>query len=164
MFKKKFSPSMVVALLALFVALSGTAVAGSGLILGSSIKNGTVAASKLTPNAVKYLKGQRGIAGPAGNDGIDGAVGPAGPAGPSGGFDPAKVQIVQSDNVSIAAGGVGTANVQCPGGTTIIGGGGVDIGVGIWQDVPSGNGWQVGGQSFSSVAGYVRAYAFCAAP
>jgi len=44
---KRPSPSMIVACLALVFALGGTAVAASGLINGSKIKNGTITGAKL---------------------------------------------------------------------------------------------------------------------
>jgi hypothetical protein len=160
----KISPSMFVALLALFITLGGTAIAANGLISGTQIKNHTIAASKLTPNALNSLRGQIGPAGVPGAGGVQGIQGVPGAIGANGGFNPAKVTIVQSDSVPIAAGAIGTANANCPAGTTVIGGGGVNVGVGIWQDVPAGNGWQVGGESYTSIAGYVRAYAVCAAP
>src|SRR5262245_10095911 len=74
------SPSFVLSLLALFVALGGTAVAA-----------GIVPRAKLADNALK-LQGKTvaqlqadapaGATGPAGPAGAAGAQGPAGPAGP----------------------------------------------------------------------------------
>ena len=96
------SPAMIVALLALFVALSGTAVAAKSLITKSSqIKNGVIESSDLrdgrgvnvrdiTPAARRALRGAAGAAGalgpagPAGAQGAPGSAGEAGPAGPKG--------------------------------------------------------------------------------
>jgi hypothetical protein len=94
---------MSVAILALggiFIALAGTAgAAGTGLITGAQIKNGTIGLADLSAKAEKSLKGQRGPAGPQGPQGqqgqqgakgeagSQGAVGPQGPQGPKG--DPA---------------------------------------------------------------------------
>lgn len=47
-------PATIVAMLAMFVALSGGALA-SGLISGSQIKNHSIAEKKLTKNAIKAL-------------------------------------------------------------------------------------------------------------
>jgi hypothetical protein len=74
---RKFRPTAVVAMLALFIAIGGTATAASGLINGSKIKNNTVAGKKLknqtitkkklAPATIKALKGNQG---PKGADGV----------------------------------------------------------------------------------------------
>jgi hypothetical protein len=79
------SPALVVAFLALFVAVGGTAAAAGVLITSSKqIKAGAIDASDLSAKARGQLKGATGPAGPAGATGNPGAVGPAGPAGPAG--------------------------------------------------------------------------------
>jgi hypothetical protein len=65
---------MLVALLALVMATTGSAVAAS-LITSKQIKDGTISTKDLSKKTVKALKGK---AGPAG------LAGPAGPAGPKG--------------------------------------------------------------------------------
>jgi hypothetical protein len=72
------SPALVISLIALFVALGGTAYA-SGLISGGRIENHSIPAKKLTKSAIAYLHGQRG---PTGPPGPKGATGPKGPPGP----------------------------------------------------------------------------------
>lgn len=57
------SPAVVISLIALFVALGGTAYA-SGLISGRQIIDHSIPARKLTAGAVSALRGQRGPAGP----------------------------------------------------------------------------------------------------
>jgi hypothetical protein len=52
-------PATIIALLALFVALSGTAYA-SGMISGKQIVNRSIPEKKLTATAVKALQGERG--------------------------------------------------------------------------------------------------------
>jgi hypothetical protein len=84
----------VLAAVALFIVIGGTATAASGLISGSKIKPGTIAAKqiknktitkeKLAPATVKSLKGAAGPAGPAGADGVRGATGSAGTNGADG--------------------------------------------------------------------------------
>lgn len=76
-------PAFVVAFIALFVALGGTAYA-SGLISGKQIKDHTIAEKKLTKRAIRALRGQRGLRGLAGATGATGATGPIGPTGPQG--------------------------------------------------------------------------------
>jgi hypothetical protein len=75
--KRLTHPATVVAAIALFVALGGTAAWASGLISGSRIKNRSIAESKLTKKAVTALHGLRGP------KGATGAIGPQGPAGGS---------------------------------------------------------------------------------
>lgn len=75
--------STLIAALALFIALGGTATAASGLISGSKIKNRTITQKKLTVPTVKALKGKKGVRGPRG---FQGAPGPAGPVAGLGSF------------------------------------------------------------------------------
>ena len=77
-------PATIIAVAALFVALGGGGAYASGLISGSQIKNHSIAAKKLTANALKQLKGNRGPAGPAGQQGIQGVPGAKGDPGPIG--------------------------------------------------------------------------------
>ena len=87
---------MAVALLALFVALGGTAVAGVGVINGAHIKAHSIAASKLTPQAVRFLHGQRGPVGPSGPQGLTGEQGPPGPQGLPGAVDTSLLARVEA--------------------------------------------------------------------
>lgn len=82
---KKFRPATIIAMLALFVAIGGTATAASGLINGKKIKNNTVAGkklknktvtkNKLAPATIKALKGKQGPQGPKGDKGDPGENG-----------------------------------------------------------------------------------------
>jgi Collagen triple helix repeat (20 copies) len=85
------SPAMVVAMLALFVALTGTAVATtSALITGNQIKNSSITGAdvknkSLTPRDFRgSVRGPRGLRGAAGSIGPQGVAGPAGPQGAQG--------------------------------------------------------------------------------
>jgi hypothetical protein len=75
-----------VSVLALLVALSGigAAVAATGLINGSKIKNHTIGANKLTAGAVKALKGKTGPQGDRGPQGIAGVSAGVGGSGAPG--------------------------------------------------------------------------------
>ncbi len=77
MFKgRRFTPAMIVAMIALGVALSGTAVAGTAkLITGNQIANGTIKLADIHSSAKTALKGKTGATGPQG---------PAGAQGPQG--------------------------------------------------------------------------------
>ncbi len=82
----------ILAVLALFVAVGGTATAANGLINGKKIKPGTIAAkqlknktitkSKLAPSTLDALKGARGPEGEKGEKGDKGVPGPQGVPGP----------------------------------------------------------------------------------
>lgn len=72
------SPAMVVAIVALMVALGGSAYAAAklngkniknGTITGNKLKNKTIGTGKLSTSAVNALKGQKGDAGAKGADG-----------------------------------------------------------------------------------------------
>ena len=86
MFKgKRFTPAMIVAMIALAVALSGTAVAGTAkLITGSQIATGAIKLAHLNPSAKAALKGERGATGAQGPVGAQGPQGPVGPQGVTG--------------------------------------------------------------------------------
>lgn len=84
--KRRPSPALVVAIVALFVAFSGTATAAlvmtgkdikNGTITGKDVKNRSLGTRDLSKKAVSSLKRHA----PPGTE--QGAAGPAGPAGPS---------------------------------------------------------------------------------
>jgi hypothetical protein len=76
---------MVVALLALFVALSGTAVATtSALITGKQIKNGSITGLDIKNKSVTAIDIKGRLRGATGARGPQGAAGPQGPQGPQG--------------------------------------------------------------------------------
>jgi hypothetical protein len=83
----------VLCALALTVSLTGAGAYAATQISGSTIKNGTIAASKLTPRAISQLRGAKGLTGPPGATGPTGAEGDAGAAGtrgPAGPTGPAR--------------------------------------------------------------------------
>ena len=77
-------PATMIALLALFVACGGTAVAATSYINGKQIKNHSIAAKKLTRGAIHQLRGRQGPAGVPGKTGATGPAGAPGNTGPSG--------------------------------------------------------------------------------
>jgi hypothetical protein len=86
--------STLIAVVALFAALGGSAIAAKGLITGKDIKKGTVTSKNvkdktlktkdLNPKTVKALQGQQGPEGPQGQQGPQG---PAGLVNPVQGID-----------------------------------------------------------------------------
>ena len=74
------SPAMAVALIALGIALGGSAVAGTGLITGAQIKDHSIGLNDLSYTAVAHLRGQQGSQGLPGPAGLPGPQGPAGPS------------------------------------------------------------------------------------
>jgi hypothetical protein len=104
------SPAMVVAMVALFVALSGTAVATtSALIGGNQIKNSSIAGIDIKNNSLTgadvknksltaadfrgSIRGARGAAGTPGPPGAQGAQGIQGPPGPITSDAPAGITL-----------------------------------------------------------------------
>ena len=85
------SPALVVAMLALFVALTGTAVATtSALITGKNIKNGSITGADVKNKSLTgadirgQLRGPRGLQGPPGAAGAKGDKGDKGEKGDPG--------------------------------------------------------------------------------
>jgi hypothetical protein len=74
------SPGLIVAVIALIAAMSGSAIAASA-ITGSQIKDGTIGVNDLSKKAVAKLHGARGKRGRAGDTGPPGRKGDAGAAG-----------------------------------------------------------------------------------
>jgi hypothetical protein len=72
----KPSPAMIVAIVALVVALGGTAVAAKHYLITST--------KQIKPSVLKRLRGDRGPQGSPGPRGPAGATGAQGPAGPQG--------------------------------------------------------------------------------
>lgn len=96
--------SNVVATLALFFALSGTAFAGAHLLItgadvkdrsltGADVADHSIGLVKLTKRTAAELRGARGAVGPAGTAGAAGATGQAGKDGSAGATGPAGTRI-----------------------------------------------------------------------
>jgi hypothetical protein len=101
---RKPSPSLAVALAALFVAVGGTAAAATGYVITST--------HQIKPSVLKQLRGANGRTG---------ATGAAGPAGI------ASIQDVSSAAAPICGFGAGSCDVAsatatCPSGSFVVGG------------------------------------------
>lgn len=120
------SPSMMVALIALFVALGGTSYAVTKLPNNSvgtaQLKNNAVTAAKVKNGsllAADFKAGQL----PAGQQGPPGPAGPAGPAGAQGEKGVVGSTIVYRDDVDVADGQYKEEFVRCENGKTALSGG-----------------------------------------
>lgn len=121
MHRLSLSPSMVVAIVALVVATSGSAAAASYVITKTS---------QIKPSVRRALEGERGprgARGPQGLQGVQGAQGPQGLQGPQGSPGASglqDVQIVESALVNVAPGSNASAFADCPSGMRLLGTGG----------------------------------------
>src|SRR4051794_5457336 len=113
---KRPTPSLLVAVVALFVAMSGSAVAAK-LITGKQIKDHTITKRDISKATVSALRGLDGV------DGIDGARGPQGPQGPAGPAGVAAITRVDGNTASQGAFGSGTevqtSTATCPAGSYV---------------------------------------------
>jgi hypothetical protein len=111
---KRLSPSLILSVIAVVLALGGTATAAS-LITGKQIKNSSVTGAdiknkSLTPSDFSgSVKGDRGL------QGIQGPSGAQGPAGIT------TVSTVNGPDVNVAPGDVGGADATCPAGSAVVG-------------------------------------------
>ncbi len=161
------SPATIIASVALFVALGGTALAASHYIITST--------SQIKPSVLRSLRGKAGLRGPAGAAGPAGTPGAAGAAGPKGAEGPAgptrlstltevegpqePLSEIQNTNLSVA---------ECPSGESAISGGAYtsepDHLTGSYA-TGSMTGWVAEGAVNSPTSeerGFVLAWAYCA--
>ena len=187
--RKHLTPSMVVALIALFAALSDMAIAHPGLITGAQIKDRSLTLKDLSRGTVAGLRGKAGPAGPrgaqgpvgatgapgpAGPQGIQGLTGSSGPPGPAGGFDLAKISQVTGPTTTAPPlpGVLIGMPAFCPSGQKALAGGyrifstNTDVGIGLFESVSLGsqNGWNVGVANNSAGPVDFAPIAVCAAP
>ena len=110
------SPATAIALLALFFALGGTAIAAKQYLLTST--------SQIKPSVLKQLHGKAGQTGPAGAAGPAGPQGPGGPQGPAGPSSLSALTTVTGPTEEVPTGKVGGAEAICPAGSRAVSGGG----------------------------------------
>jgi len=117
---RRCSPSLLVSVVALVLALAGTAVAGGYIITSTR---------QIKPSVRKALKGNRGPRGYSGSNGAQGATGAPGSPGIL------SLTTVDSPKVTIPPGGnsydadPNGLQAQCPAGYTVVGTG-VNTGIG----------------------------------
>jgi hypothetical protein len=125
------SPSFVISLIALFVAMGGTGYAAlklpknsvhareiaAGAVGSSEVKNRSLKPNDFSSDALSALSGRTGPAGPAGSAGATGTEGPTGATGPTGPSD------AWAHDLS-----AGSASFTLPPGSYIFGGGATTTG------------------------------------
>jgi Collagen triple helix repeat (20 copies) len=142
--KRRPSPAMAVAIVALLAGFSGSATAAlvttgkqikDGTVTGKDVKNRTLGTKKLSTKAITSLKGQRGPAGPQGPkgeagvqgaQGLKGDTGAAGPQGPKGDTGVAQTTTRIAGIAFTANGSIGEYKdgaAMCQAGETVVGGG-----------------------------------------
>jgi hypothetical protein len=79
------SPALIVAMLALFVALTGTAVATTSALIGSAqIRNNSITGLDVKNKSLRPIDFRGSVRGPRGLRGLPGATGATGATGPKG--------------------------------------------------------------------------------
>ena len=106
MHPRRPTPTIAIALLALFFALGGTAVAAKHYLITST--------SQIKPSVLNKLKGNAGPQGAQGAQGPQGLQGPQGAAGPS---NLSALTSVTSAEVEVPTGEVKGVSAFCPAGS-----------------------------------------------
>jgi hypothetical protein len=119
------SLTTIIASLALFFALGGTAVAASHYLITSpaQIKPSVLSKLKGKPGA-QGATGSQGVAGSQGATGPQGASGPAGPQGPAGPSNLSAITTVTGPTVEVENDKVKATGAECPAGERAVSGGG----------------------------------------
>ena len=118
MHRQRPSPAIVLAALALFLALGGTAVAARHYLITST--------RQIKPSVLHALYGARGPAGPPGPSGPAGAPGTPGAPGPRGEAAPnqlSSLTIVHAPDTKVSPGKEATSVATCPSGSHAVSGG-----------------------------------------
>jgi hypothetical protein len=156
------SVSFGVAIIALVVALSGTAFAAT-VITTKQIKDGTILLKDINPKARAKLKGAKGATGAKGDTGAPGANG--------------ATNVIVRDGtpvLAVANGATGIATAQCNAGERATGGGNSISGSAGWQVEESfptpgttgstPTGWRVDALNGTGGPANLVAIVICAAP
>jgi hypothetical protein len=115
MHPRKPSPAVLVAAVALFVALGGTAVAARHFLITST--------RQIKPSVLRELKGVTGPSGRTGASGPQGASGAPGPPGPAGPVSLSALTIVRAPDVLVRPQTEATSVASCPNGSHVLSGG-----------------------------------------
>ena len=168
MSSRRPSAGLVVAIIALIVAMSGSAVAAS-LITSAQIKDGTIKLRDISTKARNALKGQTGPVGVRGVTGLQGAPGANGANGAT------NVVVRQgTPSLAVANGASAIVTAQCNAGERATGGGNSVSGLGGWQVIESfptpgtagstPTGWRVDATNNTGSPNNLVAIVVCASP
>jgi hypothetical protein len=113
----RVTPSLVLSLVAVVLACTGSAVAG-GLITGKQVRDSSLTGKDVKNKSLTPADFMGSVQGPQGVQGVPGVAGPAGLQGPAG---IASVATVNSADVYVSSGQVGGAQAYCPAGSAIVG-------------------------------------------
>lgn len=136
------SPAMVVAMIALLVALTGTGTAGTAArafltgadivnnsLTGADVKNRSIGRADLNTSFLRTLRGPRGLPGAPGAQGVQGIQGPKGDKGDKGdrgdrgATGVANLSYFFNGPITNPAGDLTAGSVACPAGQNVLGGG-----------------------------------------
>jgi hypothetical protein len=112
---RKPSPALVIASVALFAALGGTAAAAHHFLITST--------RQIKPSVLRALHGAAGRAGPTGASGPSGPQGPAGTQGPAGPSNLSALSIVRAPDLIVKPTKEATSIATCPDGSHVVAGG-----------------------------------------
>jgi hypothetical protein len=112
---RKPSPAVVIASLALFAGLGGTAAAAHHFLITST--------RQIKPSVLRALHGAAGRAGPTGASGPSGPQGPAGTQGPAGPSNLSALSIVRAPDLLVKPTKEATSIATCPNGSHVVAGG-----------------------------------------
>lgn len=144
--RKRLTPGVVLGVLALVIAMTGSAV-GASLITGKQIKNSSITGKDIKNKSLTKsdfrgsVRGPRGLTGPQGPPGATGAPGPAGSSGLSNLTD-------TFGTLTVAAGEVDGGSLPCDDGQKIVSGG-------FEYTAPDGKGRIVASEASETLDGWV---------
>ena len=179
------SPGVILGIIAVLLALGGTATAASGLITGNQIKNSSITGADVRDGSLSGSDIKTSSIGPSKlSDGLyneiedakqrpltpgpAGPAGPTGPTGPAGPSDLSGITVVTSAQVPfLSTDIVKSATAFCPAGQKVISGGGASVSdeqIAVTEATSDRTGWFVIGIDLADNGGeYVQAQALCAA-
>ena len=125
------APATVIALVALFVALSSNGMASGVAHKTIATATSPFASHHAQAKGLRGPRGPRGKRGPRGPRGLQGDPGPQGPkgdTGAAGGFSTSNIVVVNGTDTPLAAQTSKTVTVACPTGAVAIGGAWTTVG------------------------------------
>ena len=115
MHSRRPSPALILAGLALFIALSGSALAAGHFIITST--------RQIKPSVLRSLHGEHGARGPQGPAGAQGPTGSTGAQGPPGPVNLSALRIVRAPDLLVAPQTEASSVATCPSGSRVVSGG-----------------------------------------